>query len=92
MLTSVDARKGFLLLAIAALIAAGVAGYIAAGNERTGKASYKLGRYTPKVQVSRESDPAKFRKVTNFRWGISVACVGVAVVSFTLYRKLDDCA
>ncbi len=93
MLTSVvDARKSLLLLAIAAFVAAGVMGYIALGNERTGKASYKLGRYTPAVQITRESEPEKFRKVANFRWGISFACVGVGVVSFVFYRKLDDCA
>ncbi len=79
-------------MAIAALTAAGGVAYIAVCNERTRKASYKLGRHTSAVEVTRESDPVKFRQVTNLRWGISLAGVGVAVVSFTFYRKLDDCA
>ncbi len=87
----IEARTGFLVFAIVALIAAGVTAYVATSNERTGKASYSLGRGRSIIHVTRESEPVEFRKVTRFRWGVSLACVGMAVVSFTLYRKLDDC-
>ncbi len=87
-----DARRGFLVVAIAALIAAGLFAWVAVSNERTGEASYSLGRGHSIIHVTREHNPGEFRKVIHFRWGMSLGCLGLAVVSFTLYRKLDDCA
>ena len=90
----IDARRGFLLMAVVAAIVAGVVAYQAASNEITGQAIYsKLTgpRTSVPVLVTRQSDPSKFREVTNFRWGMSLLCLGVAVVAFRLYRKLDDC-
>ena len=88
-----DARRGFLLLAIGAFIVAGLLAYQAASNEITGQAIYhkRTGyRSSKAVLVTRQNDPDKFHKVTNFRWGISILCLSVAAVSFTLFRKLDD--
>src|SRR5512133_2962880 len=90
----VDARRGLLLLAVAATIVAGIMTYQAASNEITGEAIYHKptgAKSSVAVHISKESDPSRFRKVTNFRWGMSVICLSVAVVGFTLYRKLDDC-
>jgi hypothetical protein len=90
----IDARRGFLLLAVAAIIVGGIVAYQAISNEITGEAIYykRTGlKSSVAVHITRESDPSKFRSVTNFRWGVSLICLSVAVVGFTFYRKLDDC-
>jgi len=68
--------------------------YQAVSNEITGQAIYDQptgAKSSVAMHISRESDPAMFRKVTNFRWGMSLICLGVVAVSFTLFRKLDNC-
>ena len=90
----IDARRKFLLLAVAATFGGGVTAYQAATNEITGEAIYHKptgAKSSVAVHITRESDPSNFRRVTNFRWGMSVICLSVAVVGFTFYRKLDDC-
>ncbi len=90
-----DPKKGFLVLAIAGILVSGFMGYQAVFNEFTGQAVYHKptgARRSVPVHITRESDPATFRKVTNFRWAISVLSLGAAFIGIRLYRKLDDCA
>ncbi len=88
-----DPKKGFLVLGIAGILVSGFMAYQAAFNEITGEAVYHkptgVRRSVP-VHITRDSDPATFRKVTNFRWAISVLSLGVAIIGVRLYHKLDD--
>jgi len=90
----IAARRGFLLLAAAAIIVGGIVAYQAACYEITGEAIYHKrtgAKSSVAVHITRESDPSTFRTVTNFRWGVSLICLSVSVVGFRFYRKLDDC-
>jgi hypothetical protein len=67
--------------------------YLAASNEITGAATYHrdfMAKGDKGELVSRESAPAKFRAATNAWWGGGALCLGVTVISFTIYRKLDE--
>ena len=89
----IDARRAFLLLALGAIIFGVIVAYIALSNETTGTATVSVPTFTgeKRESVTRQSSPIQFRHATNLRWGISIISFTVGVVSFTLYRKLDDC-
>ncbi len=77
-------------LAVGALLCGGVFAYLAASNEVTGTATYQPGIRGRRVTVTRQASPAKFREVTNLRWGISGFCLLGSVAGFILCRKLGD--
>jgi hypothetical protein len=79
-----------LSVAVGALIASGVFAYLAASNEVTGTATYQSGIRGSLVTVTRQASPAKFREVTNLRWGISGFCLLASVVGFVLCRKFEE--
>ena len=76
-------------LSIGALLCSGVFAYFAASNELTGTATYQPGIRGRLVSVTRQEAPAKFREVTNFRWGVSGFFLLAGVVGFVLCRKLE---
>jgi len=95
MAISLSQRAAFkaLFAAIGATICCGVLIYFAASNEITGTATYHRGflaKGDKGEAVTREASPAKFRAATNWLWGGSALCFGVAVGGFALYRKLDE--
>jgi hypothetical protein len=81
-----------IFVAITALICSGVFAYHAASNEITGKATYQPRIRGSFVTVTRHDSPSRFREITNIRWATSALCLGVSVISFIFYRKLDDCS
>jgi hypothetical protein len=81
-----------LVIAIGAIICSGILAYYAASNEWTGRAVYHegWGRGARSEPVTRDASPVKFRQATNFLWGVGGLCLGVSIIVFTLYRKVDD--
>ena len=81
-----------LVTAIGTIIVSGILAWQAAGNESTGQAVYRngWGRGTKYELVTREASPVKFRQATNFMWGVSGLFLGASIISFVLYRKIDD--
>jgi hypothetical protein len=93
-LSQTAARKA-LFVGIGTMIYTGFLAYNAASNEFTGTANYYYLRGMDKFSlwseaVTRDASPAKFRSATNELWELSGLCLGVSLISFILYRKLDD--
>lgn len=90
-LSQTPARKA-LYAAIGAMIYTGFFAYNAVSNEITGTATYHLhvlAKGDKAEAVARDISPVKFRKATNFLWGGSGVCLGIALVSLALNRKLE---
>ncbi len=84
-----------LFISIGAMIYAGFLAYNATSNELTGTANYYHLRGMDKFSmwseaVTRDASPVKFRSATNDLWELSGSCLGIALISFILYRKFDD--
>lgn len=80
--------------AIAAVLLAvygGYGAYTAISWEVTGKGLYSRGKYSEAEVVTREGSAVKFRQATNRVWAMSGVCFVVAIISFTFYRKLNEC-
>lgn len=93
-LTMLDARRAYLLLAAGALLGGILIACDGASNELTGEATYTKGGLRGAgtiVHITRQSEPVKFRQVTNLRWGLSLICFTVAIVGIRGYQRLDDC-
>jgi hypothetical protein len=91
-LSQTPARKA-LYAAMGAMIYTGFFAYNAAANELTGTATYHryfLAKGDKAEAVTRDTSPVKFRKATNFLWGGSGVCLGIAVISLALNRKLEE--
>lgn len=81
----------FLLWSITAILCAGMLVYHATHNEVTGTATYRrFGKHDTAELITRESSPEKFRVATNLLWGAGIICLGVAAITFTFYRKLEE--
>jgi hypothetical protein len=90
----IDAGRAFLLLAIGAGIIGVLVLYGAVSNELTGTTTIFIPGSSKGLSaktVTRQESPTQFRHGLNFHWGFCVICFTVTVVSFKLYRKLDDC-
>jgi hypothetical protein len=82
-----------LIAAIGTVICSGILAWHAASNEWTGQAIYQdgLGRRGARSEpVTRDASPVKFRQATNLLWGASGFCLGVSIIGFTFYRKVDE--
>jgi hypothetical protein len=91
-LSQTPARKA-LYAAIGAMVYTGFFAYNAASNEITGTATYHLhvlAKGDKAEAVTRDTSPVKFRKATNFLWGGSGVCLGIAVIGLALNRKLEE--
>jgi hypothetical protein len=93
-LSKTTAHKA-LFVGIGTMIYAGFLAYNAASSELSGTAHYfhqpdYLGFSLQGEAVTRDASPAKFRSATNDLWELSGLCLGFSLISFILYRKLDD--
>jgi hypothetical protein len=91
-LSQTPARKA-LFVAMGAMVYTGFFAYNAAANEIAGTATYHLhvlAKGDKAEAVTRDTSPVKFRKATNFLWGGSGVCLGIAVIGLALNRKLEE--
>lgn len=86
-----DRSARLVIMMVAAVIGSGAFGFYAARSEITGKAIYYELRPRRAIghPVTREESPKRFREATNYKWALSIFCVGVGVGCF--YRlKLES--
>ena len=91
-LSQTPARKA-LFVAMGSMVYTGFFAYNAAANEIAGTATYHLhvlAKGDKAEAVTRDTSPVKFRKATNFLWGGSGVCLGIAVIGLALNRKLEE--
>ncbi len=87
-----SAATRFLIISIAAVVCSGALVYSAVRSEITGKTVeyYPYGRVLVAHPVTRLDSPEKFRQCTNWRWALGVGFLGIGVITFRYYRKLES--
>ena len=90
---SSGASARFLITSIASVVCGIALAYAAVSSELTGKTvEYHGGRsgFGVARPVTREDSPEKFRSCANWRWALTIGFLGIGIVSFGFYRRLEN--